>query len=530
MPLTWTIGGVDKSDSVRYQSWSLTECAQRGQVGAATLTIDDTLGTYLPPAQKAITVVESSATPTRLFTGYVAERTTSTFQMPPGQRQWVVTVEDLNVLFDDRIITNAMNGNRPAETDRDRVRWLLGLTEGAACTVLSSPGITSGVLHGAGDDVDMDKTDYRGKTARDVLEDCAQKSGANYFLYDIGSGIKLFYDVGTNATFTSTAYLSDAAADVDSTTVFPISNPEYSYDPSRVYSRLRIRYKAGSTTQALDTTGSNFRVRETYKRWMRAKTETKATAQANKWLAQAATETRSLKCSTIMPAAYVNLIRAGMLIGIKLTRHGFTGYENWRITSRTITQLNDVTYKVDLVLKDKVKPTRFFDGPDVSVDEEFSTATDASTPDSPGALLDANGLTINGGSISVTNGSAEVIIDGTSEFFSIVAKGTIQLPASTGKGLTKKTVSVTTGLDTDPLVLFAARVPSRDGTGDWSQPLPEISISAAGTILRALQGRARYESGAGAAAKTQVQVTRFSSSPPDPAQTIRYWILQKRVI
>lgn len=530
MPLTWTIGGVDKTTAVRYLGWSLTERAERGQVGAATVIIDDELGTYLPPAQKLVTVVESAASPTLMFKGYVAERTTTADQRVPGQRQWLVTFEDLQVLIDDRIITDGMNGNRPAETDRNRIRWLLGAIEGGACTVLSSPGITQGELIAVGDAVDMDKTDYRGKTARDVLEDCSQKSGANFYLYDIGSGIKLFYDLASASSFASTVYLSDSAADVNSTSVFAIVNPEYSYDPSRVYSRLRVRYKAGSTVQVNNQTGSNFRVRETYKRWMRIKTAAKADQQADKWLNHAATETRSLKCSVIMPAAYVNTIRAGHILSIKLTRHGFTGYENWRVLGRTVSPLNDVTYRVDLELRDKVKPTRFFAGPDVSVDEEFTTATAASTNDLPAAQLDADGLAINGGSIRVSNGSGEVIIDGTSEFFAIVAKGTIQIPRSEKKGLTKKSVSITTGLDTDPLTMFAAQTPSRDGTGDWSQPLPELSISGAGTVLRALTGRARYESGAGSNAKTQIQVVRFSSSPPDGAQTVRYWVLQKRVI
>jgi hypothetical protein len=517
MPLTWTVGGVDKSSAVRYEGWSLTECAMRGQVGTGTVIIDDTLGTYLPPAQKAATVAESSSATPLLFSGYVAERVTSTSPQAPGQRQWQVTFEDLNVLIDDRIIAGS-DGNRPAETDRARILWLLSDP--------SMGSITSGVLHAVGDNVDMDAVDYRGKRPRDVLEDCSQKSGANYFIYEgsatTTSAPKLFYDIGSNPSWTSTIYLSDSAADVDSSTVFAVVNPELSYDPSRVYSRVRVRYKQGSTTAWSGVTGSNFRVREVYKRYMRTKTEPKAQQQADKWLDHAGTETRSLAVSVILPAASVNLVRAGHLIGIKLTRHGFTGYENWRVTQRTISPLNDVTYLVTLTLKDKVKPTRFFEGPDVSVDEEFSNATNVSTPDAPGVVIDA-------GSITVRNTNGTTVIDGSSEFWSILASGSITLPASSSKGTTKKSIELTiANVTTDPVTYFAATTDARDGTGKWGQFLPMFDISASGVILRAIQGRARYASGTGSNTKVAVQVTRFSATTSDGSQVIKYWVMDKR--
>lgn len=513
MPLTWTIAGVDKSATIRYDGWTLCEMAQRGQVGAATVTLDDTAGTYLPPAQKAVTVDESSATPARLFTGYVAERTTSSFRMPPGQRQWVVTFEDQNVLLDDRVIAGD-SGNRPAETDRERLNWLF---------VSGAMGpIGKGTIHGAADDVDMDKVDYRGKRPRDVLEEISQKSGANYFVYDLGAGPLLFYDVGTNATFTSTVYLSDAAADIDSATVFGIQNPEYSYDPSRVYSKVRLRYKQGSATVRNDVTGSNFRVREMYKRWGRIKTQPKAIQQGTKWLDHASTETRSLKCSVVMGAQYVNLIRAGHRVPIKLTRHGMSGYEYWRVVGRWVRPINDVTYQVELELRDKVKPTRFFEGPDVSVDEEFSNATDVSVADAPGVVIDAD-------SITVRNASNTVIIDAISYFWSVLATGALTLPRWTQKGLQKQSVDLTiANVPYAPTTLFATTADARDGTGKWGHVLPEMSISASGVILRAIQGRARYKQGAGSNTQVTVQVSRFSTTGGENPVTINYWVMDKR--
>jgi len=57
-----------------------------------------------------------------------------------------------------------------------------------------------------------------------------------------------------------------------------------------------------------------------------------------------------------------------------------------------------------------------------------------------------------------------------------------------------------------------------------------LELSASGTVLRMLSGRTRYMDGSGDSARTQVQVARFTSSPPDGEVTIRYYILQKATI
>ena len=522
MSLTISIGGTDKTADVRWREVSFVESAFRGEVGSGTMTIDDAVGTYIPPGLKAITVDESTASPARVFTGYIAERSAMRGPMAPGQRQWRVSIEDINARLDDRLLIGD-DANRGPETDRARINWLIGTD--------AMNGISMGVLKPASDNVDMNKTDYRGKRPRDVLEDCAQKSGANFFLYNHGSGTLLFYDLGGNNELSSSVYISDVATDVNNTTVFAPMNPMLEYDPTRVYSRIRVRYKNGTAYAHNGLIGSNFRIREMYKRYMRIKDYDKAVQQAEKWLEQASTESRSLSLSVMVSAANVNVIRAGERVSVKLTRQGFTGYEWWRVTRRSVVQRSDDLYELQLEFRDKIKPTRFRDGPDVSVDEEFSTATDASTPDAPGVTLDADGVVVRGGSISVTNGNGTVIIDGSSDFFSIVASGTLTIPRTSLKGQTYQSVAVTTGLAYDPASLFFARTASKDGKGNWAQPLPEMSVSASGTILRMVTGRARHvENTSGTSARTQVQVVRFTSSPPEDAVTVRYYILQKTSI
>lgn len=513
MALTWTIGGTDKSGTVRLDPpWALTECAMRGQVGAQTITMDDTAGTYTPPGQKAVTVVESTASPTRMFTGYVAERRAAKGTLAPGQRQWTVTLEDINVLLDDRIITGT-DGNRSAETDAARILWLIS---DAAMT-----GVSTGHIPNT-NTVQMDAIDYRGKRPRDVLEDCAQKSGKNFFVYYHSSGPLLFYDLDTGTNLSSSAKISDVASDVDGSTVFAAVDPALVLDPARVYSKVRLRYKGGSATVSNATTATNYRTREVYKRYKRIKTAARATEQAQKWLDQAANEKTTVECGFVCDAANVNDIRAGHRVQIKLTRLGISSYTYYRVTQRTVKPLSDVQYRVDLVLADTVKPTNFGVDRD-DAEEEMSNATE----DDASVIIDSGGITVDNGSIVVTNEDGVVVIDGSSQMLNIVAALSVSVPKNNVRGDVKRTVWVRTGLSVDPLTIWSMKRAGNDG--DWSQMLPLTVHSLSGQILEYYGGRARYNRRNGQDG-TDVQGIKGTTTPPLAARSYRVRICRQSAI
>ena len=513
MSLTWTIGGTDKSSTVRMDPvWALTECAFRGQVGAANITMDDTTGSYTPPGQKAVTVVESSASPTRLFTGYVGERKMGRGTMRPGERQWTVTLEDLNVLLDDRVITGS-DGNRAAETDAARILWLIS---DAAMT-----GVSTGHIPNT-NTVQMDAVDYRGKRPRDVLEDCAQKSGKNFFVYYHSSGPLLFYDLDTGTNLTSSLRISDVASDVDESVTFAAKEPGVTLDPARVYSKVRLRYKRGSASVTNATTASNYRTREVYKRYKRIKTAARATEQAQKWLDQAANEQTTVEVGIECGAAYVNDLRAGHRVQIKLTRLGISAFTYYRVITRTVRPLSDVRYAVDLVIADAIRPTKFQTDSD-DAEEEMSNATE----DDATVIIDSGGITVDGGSIVVTNEDGVVIIDGSSQMLNIVAALNITLPRNTVRGDVKRTVWVRTGLSTDPLTMWSMKREGNDG--DWSQVLPLVVHNLSGQILEYYGGRARYNRKNGNDG-TDVQGIKGSTSPPLAARTYKVRIFRQAAI
>ncbi len=512
MALTWTIGGVDKSSAVRMDpAWALTECAFRGQVGAAQVTIDDTAGSYTPPGQKAVTVVESSASPTRLFTGYVGERKAGRGTMQPGERQWTTTLEDLNVLLDDRIITGT-DGNRTAETDAARILWLIS---DAATT-----GISTGHIPNT-NTVQMDAIDYRGKRPRDVLEDCAQKSGKNFFVYYHSSGPLLFYDLDTGTNLSSSARISDVTTDVDGTVTFAAKEPGVTLDPSRVYSRVRLRYKRGSETVTNATTATNYRTREVWRRYKRIKSSARAIEQAQKWLDQAANEQTTVEVGIECDAAYVDDVRAGQRIQIRLTRLGIAAFAWYRIVTRTVRPLSDVRYALDLVIADAIRPTRFSTDTD-DAEEETSNATE----DDATVVIDSGGITVTGGSITVSTGGTNpvVIIDGSSDIFAIRASLTMVLPRNRVRGDVKRTIWVATGLDYDPLTVWSMKRPGNDG--DWSQMLPLTVHNLSGQVLEYYGGRARANRRDGVNG-TDVQGIKGSTNPPLAQCSYRVRILKQ---
>lgn len=516
MALTWTISGTDKSSTVRLDDWVLSQCAFRGQVGTGGIRIDDTAGSYTPPGQKAVTVVEgASSTTTRLFTGYVAERGARQGPMAPGQRQWDVTFEDLNAFLDDHLLGS--DADREAETDVARVLWLVSAL--SAVSVGHVPATNT---------VTMDAIDYRGKNPRELLEDCAQKAGKNFFLYDTGTGYLLFYDVSTSSNLSSTTQISDVASEVDGTTVLAPSNVQRTLDPERVYSTVRVRYKRGVVTVTDASTESTYRRREKYLRYMKVKTHDRAVEIANKWLDHAAEEQESLSLDVEVAAADLNDIIAGHRVEVKLTRHGISSFTWYRVVRRDVSPAGttDVRYHVHLEFADKIRPTKFAGGEDV--DDEMSNTTggddDEDTTDAR-VIIDSGGITVENGAISVVNEDGVVIMDGSSQMLLIVASGTMTVPKNTVRGVVKRTIWVRTGVSVDPLSIWSMKRPGADG--DWAQLLPAAFHSDDGRVLDQYFGRARAVQKPSGTHGTEVQGVKFSSSPPLVAQGYRFRVTRQ---
>lgn len=404
MTLTVTIDSVDVTDKVRLDSLRLTMEAIQGQVGAGSLRIDDTTGSAdLAPIATEWSVTESDATPTTIAGGFVAEEDVPKGPLRAGtQRQFKPVLEDWNTVLTDRVYRGS-GAKRPEETDYQRVSWLIG---SSALAMLDGAGQIPNT-----NTETMPATDYWGKTPLDVLDDCAESAGKNFYIYH-ASGWKLYYDTinSTEAAFTSGIQISDDPSDIDNATVFGASDIDYTIDPGRIYSGIAVKYDGGQVWRKNTTTESTYRRLQRTVVKKSIKNAKWAKAWADRQLSKLNEPTKSLKLTVGVPGSVLGDLRAGQRIQVKLRSRGITAFTYFRIAETNIRlreglllgHVSDVEYEVRLSMRDKIRPVNLDDDygggdssgstiPDSLVIGDGGTATDTTE-----WLIDDFDRTING--------------------------------------------------------------------------------------------------------------------------------------
>jgi hypothetical protein len=357
MTLFFYYGAGDLGDeAVRLgsQGFIFSEAAESGILAMNRVRIDDPTGALTITGHHAFNVRETACSFPWLFRGYFADRT---YMRAPGLETGAAriidgTVYDLNSALQFEVFRGT-TAKRPAETDTQRLAWALG---SAFLGPISSDGT---MVIGAG--VELDKQDYRGQTLADVLSDCATVSGNNYFVaYDdtLGAPV-LHYYAPAQATFSSTVKISNVLADVDMATVYaPDKSAKLNKDPSRVFSGVYYQYGDSDFAAVYETSGAVQSAighkRETTEQDPSIKTATRASAKANRYLAEAATELDTIDVTLVkVRPADVNLIRAGHRIQVKFTHlPGYTSYTWMRVIRRAVRQADEsqLFYELDLTL------------------------------------------------------------------------------------------------------------------------------------------------------------------------------------
>lgn len=372
---TLKVNSVDVGGAAR-MDFSFTQGALRGEVGVGGITFDDPASALTIDAWKTVTVDEAlaSASGVRVFTGFTGIRNLGRggSQVVSTDRQWDVDCADLNVLLGDRIFTST-NADRDSETDFVRVTWLIS---SGKITDLTYGDCVAGVLPNTNTAV-LDAADYRGKTPLDVLNDCAEASGKNFFLYYTGGNLSLYYDLSTGTSLTSSQRISNDASDQNGTTWYPVGNWRRTLDPTNVFSDIEAEFGqdpfTGRVIVSNGTTGSNFKIRQKGVR-VDNNTADGTTIVANQFLDAASAETETISGLGVqVTAAFVNEFQAGQRIQVKLNGAGLPAFVYRRITRRTVQPFGDSNdeYLVALELMDKTKSTRFVGGPPrVILDDE----------------------------------------------------------------------------------------------------------------------------------------------------------------
>lgn len=345
------------TDRIRLGSgFSLTEAAESGTFAMSRVSVDDPAGNLNIVGHHAFRAIETACSWDTLFRGYFADRTVkrADSMLTGAARRWDATVYDLNAALQFEVI-RGNDAKRPAETDTARLAW--ALSSGFTGPISTDDSAVFG------EDVDLDTQDYRGMTLADVLSDCAQATGANYFVawdQTLAAPVLHYYQP-VRAFNSSTLKISNVLGDVDGTTVFaPDKDAELTRDPSLVYSGLLMQYGDRASAFVYETNATVLAAighkREATQADPSLSSAAKATRKANQWLDEAETERDTIAVVLHkVPPAQVNLIRAGQRIQVKFTHlPGYSSYTWMRVQRRTVAQDGDTQlfYALTLQLSD----------------------------------------------------------------------------------------------------------------------------------------------------------------------------------
>lgn len=340
--------GTEVSGRIRLgQVTGLIQAAEKGTLSTSAISLDDPSANLTIVGLKSFNINEADATPVRLFSGFTADRDVDRFEsgITGAARRWDITLNDLNYVFGQNIIDGS-NGNRPEETDIARISWL----RSAGYLPLSDNGLIN-----TASPVTLDAADYRGQYPLDVISECSEMSGKNFWAYndDPSGQASLAYFLMTTATYASALRLTNDAADVDSLTTFAARVRAFKRNPDRVYSKVYLPYVGGAVSVTRASTEAAFGARGVAAPSVSVKTASRATTLANRFLDDASTEDDRITVEVQLPTAKVNDILPGHRVEVKFTHlPGYTSYTWTRVVRRTVKQSreDDTNYQVEYEL------------------------------------------------------------------------------------------------------------------------------------------------------------------------------------
>ena len=343
-------GAVVELGAIRLGTVGLVTAAEQGTMAQATVDIPDKGGVLRLAGLKRIWAQEPDSPVgwRTIWTGYLGDRTIHRGDgelLIGSDRVITANVFDLNELLNDIIVkgaADATHGVRPAETDLERVAWLLQATPSWFPTVGGVAAVHDLGFVATTGGVAMDACDYRGQTPQAVLQDCADKSGRNWFVYfdeAEATPYGLWYDKPESANYVCTLSFSNVDGDADGDTVWWMNpdGPTEVQDPGKIVSGVRAVYTGGEVFRhASDiglTTATDFYLREQTAPSANTKSSAVASAMADRLLRDNDEEEVGASFSVLLPSTHVGLVRAGMRVSCRFAHFDppYREWTDWRI-------------------------------------------------------------------------------------------------------------------------------------------------------------------------------------------------------
>lgn len=354
-------GGISEMvDRVMVGETELVVQAEEGSVGNCSLPVHDPDATFaIRGHRKVYAVAEAIDASTDMSAGvigvwYTGQARTYERLTYRTEQERVVTLslDDLNAVLSRRLLASP-GAKRPAETDLERIAWLL---TNHVMDLVDDDSLVS--TTGA---VDMDDADYTKQSAFAVLADCAQQSGKDYFVFNLKQTpdadgdpclFSLFYDFTEAEVLETDLRISNDLADVDNVDTYaPAMETRLSIDPAQVYSGCIVDYAGGWVYVTRSATATDFAVggRDTTFSAPNVKSATTAKTRGRRYLNTLATEQHTVSTSIIVAGSHVNRLQAGMRVQVKFTHFSPEGYGDFvwmRVLNRTVRELQRDVFEI----------------------------------------------------------------------------------------------------------------------------------------------------------------------------------------
>lgn len=332
----------------------LTSSFAGSEYGSGGVEIDDIAGSLNIVGWRPFYVEEDTASPTRIWTGFINARRISksdVYEAPGTARVWDCDLGDLNLILGLKVFRQAA-AKRPLETNVARIAWMLAHWPAPAWPVFDNGGVSSNPSN-------FDEDDLRDKFPVEVLSSMALDSSIFSLYWDAtqpaGEEISLFYGAISAVRGDITAVKLSNGTDVNHSTILVAHEGQsISREPGFTYSSISMNTKAGRSYYSNATTASTFIDRDLVYTTDRIGNQATADRRGAQLLARASTERDVLTCTVHLLSADVNKIREGYRIQVKFTHlPAYTSYTWVAIQKRVIRRPdngNTAYYEVDLEL------------------------------------------------------------------------------------------------------------------------------------------------------------------------------------
>ena len=445
------IAGVDDALSVLLpDGFSTTSAAEQGAVSIGKIEIDDPNGSFDLKNLNPAYIVETAASPQRIWTGFLYNLVIDRGDYTSGAgRVWRADCVDVNWMLTERVVLSS-NGTRTAETDLVRLAWLL-----------ANPVLTGLVVSGTRTNLstnatNLDAADYRYQKPMEILADMAPQSGKVAFAFynESTTAVELFYDLQTASTYDSTAKISNVAADIGAGVYPPYQDASMELSGETIASKAVLKWVGGVTV------GENLTTKSTYGEmtyfWESSRIGRAATAagQVATVLANYALPDGTVTVRIELNPANVNDILEGQRIQVKFSHlPGLSSYTWMRVIRRAVAVLASGKYLVQLTLSNKVRlalgggpPSTIFPLPPASA-PTYNQAASATTVGVVSSLTATLGAAPVAGDVCVGLASAS---DSLITYTWPAGWTVIDFDATGSRSLAYSTTQTTTGITVTP--------------------------------------------------------------------------------